>query len=140
MAKTDKFLVAPFQTGLQTDLKPWIITDDAFSTLRNAYVFRGRVRKRFGAHLMNGLVANGEQQLYSRLRINLGTTNAVTGNFSATVPGSVFAIGQMFSVTSNTASLDEMYTVYQTGAPAATLHTGTGTATYNTTTGALVIT
>lgn len=140
MANTDRFLIAPFQTGLQTDLKPWIITDDAFSTLRNAYVFRGRVRKRFGAHLMNGLVANGEAQLYSRLRVELGNTDPITGNFSITVPGNVYAIGQMFSVTSDTTGLDEMYTVYQTGTPAATLHTGTGTATYNTTTGALVIT
>jgi hypothetical protein len=142
MANTDRFLIAPYNTGLQTDLKPWIIPDDAFATLKNAYVFRGRVRKRVGAYLMNGVVSNKEAQLYSRLRINLGNTNAITGNFSATVPGAIFTIGQMFSVNSTSSStLDEMYTVYQAGTPAATLSTSlTGTATYDTTSGAFVLT
>lgn len=142
MAKTDRFLIAPYNSGLQTDHKPWLIPDDAFQVLNNAYIFRGRVRKRPGSYLLNGLVANGEAQLYSRLRVSIGTTDAITGNLSVTVPGAVFKVGQMFSVTSNISGhLDEIYTVYQTGTPAATLTTsGTGTATYNTTTGAFVLT
>ena len=124
----DRFLIAPLNSGLQTDLRPWLIMDDAFEYLQNAYSFRGRIRKRFGSQLM------GMNQLQSRLRIGLGTTNG-SGNFSGTVPGIIFGIGQLFSIGT------EIFTVYQPGTPAALLDTGAATvATYNTTTGALVIT
>lgn len=121
--------------GLQTDLKPFAIPDDAFSELNNAYVFRGRVRKRFGARLMRGTDAqiSGLEQIQSRLKINLGNTNGA-GNLSGTVPGTVFKIGQAFSVGS------QFFTVYQTGAPAVMLKTGAATTyTYNTVNGAYVI-
>ena len=125
----DKFLIAPLNTGLQTNLKNWLIMDDAFEMLQNAYIFRGRVSKRFGSYF-----TGTAGQLSSRLRINLGTTAGTTGNFSGTVPGTIFGIGQMFAIGST------ILTVYQTGTPAATHTTGLATATYNTTTGALVVT
>lgn len=126
----DRFMIAPLNTGLQTDLKPWLIPDDAFFRLQNAYIFRGRVRKRFGAILMNGSVDPSVAQLYSRFRILVGTTDG-SGNLSGTVPGVIFQIGQLFSIG------DEIFTVYQTGTPVAMLKTGsTTTATYDTTTGA----
>lgn len=121
--------------GLQTDLKPFAIPDDAFAELNNAYVFRGRVRKRFGARLMRGTDAqiDGLEQIQSRLKINIGTTNG-SGNLSGTVPGAVFKVGQAFSCG------NEFFTVYQTGTPAVMLKTGAATTyTYNTTTGAYVI-
>ena len=129
MAK-DRFLIgyADNNSGLQTNLRPWLLPDNAFARLENAYVFRGRVKKRFGSTLM------GETQLNSRVRINIGTTAAVSGNFTATVPGSIFKEGQMFSIGST------IFTVYQTGTPAAMLSTGTATGTYDTTTGQVVIT
>ncbi len=114
-------------SGYQTNVKPWLINDEAFSLLENAYVFRGRVRKRFGSALMGG------NQLNSRLRIEVGTTDG-SGDASITVPGSEFNVGQMFSIGS------ELFTVYQAGTPVATLSTGSGSATYNTTTGAFVVT
>lgn len=121
--------------GLQSDLKPFAIADNAFAELNNAYVFRGRVRKRFGGQLMRGTTAfiSGLEQIQSRFKINLGNTDG-SGNFSGTVPGTVFAIGQAFSVGS------QFFSVYQTGTPANMLKTGAATvATYNTTTGAVVI-
>jgi hypothetical protein len=132
----DRFLIAPINTGLQTDLKPWLIPDDSFAQLNNAYVFRGRVKKRFGSRYTGtGWASAFDQPLYSRLRVNIGTTDAGTGNLSVTVPGSFFGIGQQFSVGT------QVFTVTVTGTPAALLaSTGTGTATFNTTTGALVIT
>ena len=48
----DRFFIGPLQTGLQKNLRPFLIADDAFELLQNAYVFRGRVRKRFGETLM----------------------------------------------------------------------------------------
>lgn len=125
-----KFLIGfvDQNSGLETNYRPWLIADNAFYRLKNAYIFRGRIRKRFGSIWM------GDSQVNTRLRINLGTTAAVTGNFSVTVPGAVFVRGQMFSIGST------IFTVYQTGNPAALLTTGSATGTYDTTTGALVIT
>jgi len=130
----DKFMIAPVTVGLQTDVRPWLLPDSAFATLNNAVVFFGRVRKRFGSAPMNSLPSPQFRQLYSRLRINIGTTAAVSGNFSATVPGAVFNVGQQFSI-GNT-----VLTVPSLGAPVTLLTTGAATGTYNTTTGALVIT
>lgn len=130
----DRFLIAPINTGLQTDLRPWLIPEDSFQQLQNAYCFRGRVRKRFGSRLMGvGWSSQAVQQLYSRFSINLGNTNG-SGNFSGTVPGSAFKVGQMFSIGT------EIFTVYQTGTPGIMLTTGASTThTYNTSTGAVVI-
>lgn len=127
----DRFLIAPFNTGLQLDLRPWLVPEDAFTELRNAYVFRGRVVKRFGSTLMGtGATSVVTQQLLSRLRILVNTTNP-GGNASGNVPGDKYKIGQLFSIG------DEIFTVYQTGTPAVMLTTGSSTThTYDTTTGA----
>lgn len=123
----DRFLVG-FTDGnatLQTDLRPWLIADNAFETLQNVYVFRGRIRKRFGATYM---VIGGTQQ-QTRFRIQVGTIGAPV----SPVPGTIFAIGQMFSAG------NQLFTVFQLGAPAAMLATGPGTGTFNTTTGAFAL-
>ena len=118
----DRFLIAPFQTGLQLDIPPWQIMDDAFSGLNNMYVYLGVLKKRFGS------------QLLGRLRINLGNTDDA-GNIAVTVPGNnQFNIGQQFSIGT------ELFTVYQTGTPAVMFDTGAATTkTFDTKTGALVI-
>ncbi len=130
---TDRFLIAPYDanSGLQTNVRPWLIPDEAFSALNNAYVFRGRVRKRFGGTLLNGSVDDAVAQLFSRLRINIATTDGA-GNAAGTVPGAIFKIGQLFSVG------DTIFTVWQ--ANGAMLSTGSATGTYNTATGAYTIT
>lgn len=128
-----RFLIAPMYSGLTGDERSWLIPDDAFASLNNAYLFRGRVRKRFGGQLMNTTVAVPFAQLNSRLRIQIGTSNG-SGNFTKTVPGTVFDPGQLFSIGT------DIYTVYQLGTPANMLISGIATvATYNTSTGAVVI-
>ena len=129
----DRFLIADFASGLQTDLKPWRVPKDAFARLNNAYVFRGRVRKRFGSSYM-GLGSLTKQALGSRLAILVGVTDT-DGDISGTVPGAIFDPGQGFSIG------DFFYTVYQLGTPAAMLRNDgqVGTATFDTTTGAFVI-
>lgn len=129
----DRFLIAPMNSGLQNNLRPWLIADDAWQQLNNAYLFRGRVRKRFGGRFMGtGWPSPALEPLYSRFRILLGMTDG-GGGFSGTAPGGIFQIGQMFSIGT------EIYTVWQTGTPAAMLDTGaTATATFNTTTGAYI--
>lgn len=130
--KADRFLIAPLNSGLQNDVRPWLIPDDAFERLRNAYVFRGRVRKRFGSYFLNRLVAPEDAPLYSRLRVNIGSTDG-SGNASLSVPGTIYGVGQQFLV-GNT-----LFTSSQTGVPAPLLSTTAATGTYDTTTGALVI-
>jgi len=131
----DRFLIAPINVGLETDMKPWLIPDDAFAELENAYVFRGRVRKRFGSSYSGtGGSIPETAQLSSRARASLGTIQA-GGTFSTTITHSTFKIGQMFSVGS------VIFTVNALGTPATLLKT-TGVATthtFNTTTGDLVL-
>ena len=127
----DRFLIAPFDenSGLNTSMRPWQIPDQAWAQMNNAYVYRGRIRKRFGSKYMASGASVGTASLTSRLRIQVGTIGAPT----SPVPGSVFQLGQMFSAGT------QLFTVYQTGAPAAMLATGPGTGTFNTTTGAFVL-
>lgn len=131
----DRFLVAPIKTGLRDDIKPWLLSDDAFAELNNAYIYEGRVRKRFGSSLMNGSVDADVAQLSSRLRLNLGNTGQQSGDITATVPGAPYTeFGQLFSIG------DEIFTVKELGTPGTMLTTGGATVyTFNTTTGALVI-
>ncbi len=129
----DRFLIGPVSIGLQTDLKPFMIPDEAFTQLNNAYVFRGRVRKRFGSRLM------GADQRSSRFRVALqgGAAIGITdgaGAAAGTVPGALFQVGQMFSI--GTA----LYTVNNPNAGAQPMlqTVPTTTATFNITNGAYV--
>lgn len=134
----DRFLIAPIEHGLRTDLVPFLTPEDSFTRLNNAYVFRGRLKKRFGSTLTGSGGTTTTKQLSSRLRIPLTGGAAVgitdgTGAATGTVPGAKFEIGQMFSID------EAIYTVYQTGTPAAMyISDGTTTATFDTTTGAYV--
>jgi hypothetical protein len=97
-------MIAPENTGLETDQKPWLIPDDAFAELNNAYVFRSRVRKRFGSQLMGtGWSTIETAHLFSRLRVQVGTVGAP----DADVPTKVLTIGQLFSIGTS------IFTVYQ---------------------------
>lgn len=133
---SDRFLIAPYNenSGLQKNVRPWLIPDQAFSELINVYVFRGRVRKRFGSKWM------GNTQLQSRFRVNIGTTDGA-GNFNGFTPqfGGLPivtpAIGQLFSIGT------QVFTVVALGNPAPMLISGTATlATFDTTTGQVIIT
>lgn len=142
MAGFDRFMIAPFNAGLETDLKPWLIPDEAFAELNNAYIFRGRVRKRFGSALMGiGYPNEAVAHLYSRFRIALtggagvGITDGA-GVAAGTVPGAVFKVGQSFSVGGI------IFTVAVAGAGVQMLRTdgSVEAATFNTVTGAYSIT
>ena len=130
----EKFLIAPFTSGLQKDLPVWQTPEDSFYELQNAYVSRGIIKKRFGSKYIG---INKESlllgQLESRLRLSVGTTSAA-GGLSASVPAdSVIKVGQMFSIG------DEIFTVSVDGEPAVMLTTGDATTcTYNTSTGAFI--
>lgn len=118
----EHFYIGPIKSGLQKNVKPFAIAEDAYERLRNAYLFRGRVRKRFGTRFVttvNDPLAD-RGQLTSRLRVCIGVTNGV-GTFVGSVPltgGTPVAdpaVGQMFSVGS------VMATVVAVGAPLSNL-------------------
>ena len=119
----DRFMIAPLNTGLQRDVRSWLIMDDAFEKLQNAYLFRGRVRKRFGSIWM------GTTQFQTRLRIQVGTIGSPT----SPVPGNQFNIGQMFSAGT------QVFTVITAGVTQPMLSTGPGTGTFSTTDGAFAL-
>jgi hypothetical protein len=129
----DRFLIAPLEVGLEKDLKPWLIPDTAYAELTNSYIFRGRIRKRFGSKWM------ADDNLNSRLGIPLaggagvGITDGA-GNAVGTVPGSKFKVGQQFSIDT------EVFTVITAGIAQPMITTGTSTVyTFNTVNGAYVI-
>jgi hypothetical protein len=129
----DRFLIAPLESGLITEATAWQIPEDAFARLKNAYIHKGVVRKRFGSQLMGGTSASTLlDQLKSRLRLNIDTTDGA-GAASGTVPGQDFEVGQLFSVG------DEIFTVDELGTPGVLLTTGAATThTFDTTSGAFV--
>lgn len=45
------FLIAPFKNGLETDLDPWLLPEDAFSEIINGHIHHGRLEKRAGRQL-----------------------------------------------------------------------------------------
>jgi hypothetical protein len=110
---TDRFLIAPYdeKSGLQNNYKPWLIPDEAFSELNNAYVFRGRVRKRFGSRWM------GDDPLLSRFRMSLTPAGLVV-----TTPENI-VVGQQFSI-----NADVFTVVSITGLPQNLLSTSSVTA------------
>lgn len=139
----DRFLIAQYPgAGVQKDVEPWLIPDEAFASLKNAYVWRGRVRKRFGSRLMNSRFNSKQSPLRSRLRLQV-LDNQVTpalvstdasGNVSVTLNSSyTFAVGQAFSVA------NEFFTIVATSGSMLTNGAAT-VATFDTSSRALVIT
>jgi len=103
----DKFLIAPINSGLHTDLVPFLTPEDSFTTLKNMYISDGKIVRRPSTYLLDTTNARG---LNSRLRVNIGTTDPVSGDFAALIAdfaGSAPALGQQFSVG------DTLFTIYQ---------------------------
>lgn len=103
----DRFLIAPLEVGLQTDVKPWLLPDSAYRQLNNAYIWRGRIRKRFGSRYMvpQTTAPSGFEQYPSRLSAILPVTSGTglaTGTLATDLTDPSFtvkiALGQQFSI------------------------------------------
>lgn len=42
------YLIANLRTGVERDLEPWLLPEDAFPNLEDCYLFRGRIQRRRG--------------------------------------------------------------------------------------------
>ena len=51
----EKLVVGPFKKGLQNNVLPFLVDNDAFPTLINAYQWRGRIKRKRGTQLLNRL-------------------------------------------------------------------------------------
>ncbi len=79
--------------GLMTDRKPFMLPDQAYSTLENAYVWRERTKKREGTCLVGQL-----QRVITTSMVSAGT-----------VPGSSFSIASLYAITSPAIGANEPY-------------------------------
>ena len=103
MAAYDRFLIAPLDSGLQLNVKPFLISNDAYEQLDNAYMFRGRLRKRFGGTYMGTGAPTNREQFHSRLRMKFTAFTDLKIPVSGAVPGAFVStrdakIGMAFSV------------------------------------------
>jgi len=132
----DKFLIAPFDSGLDKSAAPFLTPEDSFQRMNNAYLYRGRVRKRFGSRYM------GSDSLKTRFRVNLsylGAGKGITDNAGNAVvalpdkvPGIKYKVGQQFSIGAQIFTVHELVT--PPSAVAVTmLSTGAGVGIYTTT-------
>ena len=50
------FLIGPYEIGQENNVEPWLLPEKAFEILEDAYVWRGRVKKRFGYSLIGSII------------------------------------------------------------------------------------
>jgi hypothetical protein len=120
----EKLVIGPIDGSLRTDRTAFVIDDDSFPKLVNAYQWRGRVKRKRGTSLLGRLV------------YTLGTTDG-SGNFSTTIyPAGILSGTVSFAIGSS------LFTDIGTSANPTNLLRSDGlsaTATLNRSTGALVI-
>lgn len=132
---TSNLIISNFSTGYETDREPFIINNDAFPTLINAYVWRGRILKKKGTSLLG------------RLRRDLTSQNlGVTDGFGVFI-GNIFTILGLNTISPDESIVPGSITV-TIGAQVFTenipfdgtlTNAGTGTGSINYNTGALII-
>lgn len=82
------YLIANMRTGLERDLEPWLLPEDAFPQLEDCYMFRGRIPRRKGFLDLGRLVTSISAEA-------VGTVTTPWTQFSGTLshtdvsPGSI---------------------------------------------------
>jgi hypothetical protein len=88
----EKLVIGPFNRGLRTDRPAFMIDNDSFPTLINAYQWRGRVKRKRGTTLLGRLKRQVTiSQLLAAGAANLG--------FFPIVPGSINLVGSLDGTT-----------------------------------------
>lgn len=105
----EKIVVGPIDKGLRTDRTPFVIDNDSFPTLLNAYQWRGRIKRKRGTALLGRLQRffNSSSTSYSTTSTitfdSSGNANILTGFSLQTngniVPGTVTIVGSVGPVT-----------------------------------------
>jgi len=77
-----KLFIGPYESGLQKNLEPWMLPNEAFVTLEDAYVWRGRVKKKEGYSFVGRLHREAPT-----LPDALGNTVGAGATFAGTIAG-----------------------------------------------------
>lgn len=112
----EKIVVGPINSGLRTDRTPFVIDNDSFPAIINAYQWRGRVKRKRGTSLLGRLdryFSSTSTSYSSTATITLsggGAGNLVTGfslqTNSNIVPGSVSITDTTTSIVYTDPSMD----------------------------------
>lgn len=129
------FLIANYATGLDRELQPWLLPNDAFTDLLDGYVYRGVTNKRDGySGFANGLKSTyTESRMVHKISNVAPATGAIDGanrTYTWTLTAPV-ARGRVVITGNNPA---QVLTDNGTGT-----FTGAGTGTINYTTGAVSV-
>lgn len=78
---TKPFLIANMEVGLENDREPWLLPEAAFPRLEDAYLFRGRIKRRAGFANLGRICEQATQQV-------LGVRGAAPDNYTGplTIP------------------------------------------------------
>lgn len=126
----EKLVVGPINKGLRTDREPFVIDNDSFPTLVNAYQWRGRVKRKRGTSFLG------------RLNRFLGTTNG-SGNITVTINISSSSPPNPQSIQSEISQFvigSDIFIDQGGGSPVSLVTNGAGAGTLNRTTTVLTIT
>lgn len=58
MSLAQPYLISNLRTGVERDMEPWLLPEDAFPNLEDCYLFRGRIQRRRGFKSLGRLVTN----------------------------------------------------------------------------------
>lgn len=99
------FLIAPFQTGLDTDAESWMKPQDAFADIINGNINHGYIHKREGSRLLGYMAHNPTFAVTNITNANPGVVSAaghtfVNGNpvLITNVPGMVEVNNQIYTI------------------------------------------
>lgn len=98
-----KLFIGPYKTGLERDVEPWLLPEEAFPTIEDAYVWRGRVKKKPGYSFL-GRLHLAPKLLPEVMGITPGGGTTFVGNlnFTPVSPGTVtITIGAFHTLTDN---------------------------------------
>lgn len=133
---TQKLVIGPINKGLNTDRTPFVIDNDSFPMLVNAYQWRGRIKRKRGTSILGRLTryfqsTSTSYSSTSTITLSAGSGNLLTG-FSLEsdgniVPGSVTITDTISGFVYTDPSMD------------GTLTSGGGSGTINYATGAITI-
>lgn len=122
---SEKIIIGPINKGLRNDRTAFVIDNDSFPTLINAYQWRGRVKRKRGTSLLG------------RLSRFIGTTDG-SGSLTITINPHPILPGQVTFTVGTTIFIDGDTNIAHD--PVNLITNGPGTATLNRTTGVLTIT
>lgn len=73
------FLIAPFGTGLETDVEPWLAPQDAFTDVENAHIHHGYIEKRKGYQFLAQIVHGRDITAATTANPAVFTVSSATG-------------------------------------------------------------